>query len=103
MKNTKPTLITLKTFQRISTLAYHCGYDSTRGVFDEILGKVPTDLSDVTEVNGQEIVKRMEHRLEILKKDKNYKPPKPIEAGHIKSRSFGLEEPKRKKKITVIE
>ena len=94
-------LITLKTFQQISGLAYHSEYDSTRGAIEEILGRAPADLSDIREDKALEVVTKLRAKLEILKKDKNYRPPKAVEAKGTNRPKFGLE--KAKKKVIMIE
>lgn len=98
-------LITLKTFQSISNFAYLCKYDSTRGVFDHVLGRTPKDLGEITEEHAQKVLEFLRTNLEIKKKDKNYVPPKPVEAkGSGTNRGkFGLEGKKEPKKVVMIE
>jgi len=97
--NINKSLITLKTFQKIGTLAYHSSYNSTRAAVESILGIVP-DISNISEEKALKVVLFLEEKIEQSKRDKTYREPSAVIERNSPVRKFGLE---NKKKIIVIE
>lgn len=101
------SLITLKTFTKISTLSHKLGYNSTKCCIESVVGKI-SDMADLSDTISLQILTELNKRIEQQKIDKTYKEPaavsfQPNKGAPIGRNSYaGKPASKKEKKMIYI-